>query len=49
MNTAIKNRTEITGFLAVITIIPDKMAPNANRSNKKLFILSIIVLYLLFR
>jgi hypothetical protein len=38
MKTEIKNRTEITGFLAVITKIPDKTAPKARRSNKKLFI-----------
>ena len=37
MKTEIKNSTEITGFLAVITKIPDSTAPNASTSNSKLF------------
>jgi len=35
MKTEIKNNTEITGFLAVITRIPDNTAPKASTSNKK--------------
>lgn len=42
MNTEIRNSTEITGFLEVITRIPDNTAPNANRSSKKLFMLRVI-------
>jgi hypothetical protein len=39
----IKKSTAITGFLEVITKIPDKIAPAANTSNKKLFIIFVFV------
>jgi hypothetical protein len=49
MKTEIKNSTEITGFVEVITRIPDSTAANDRRSNRKLFILKIVIkgLYLL--
>lgn len=40
MNTEIRNSTEITGFLDVITRIPERIAPKANKSNRKLFMFS---------
>lgn len=39
-NTEIKNNTEITGFFDVITNTPDNKAPNANKSNKNVFIIT---------
>jgi hypothetical protein len=38
MNTEIRNRTEITGFVDVITRTPERTAPKATKSNRKLFI-----------
>jgi hypothetical protein len=43
MKTEIKNSTEITGFVEVITRIPDSTAANDRRSNRKLFILKIVI------
>lgn len=42
MNTEIRNSTEITGFLDVITRIPDSTAANDSRSNRKLFIIDVL-------
>lgn len=41
MKTEIRNSTEITGFFDVITSTPERTAPKANRSSRKLFMMKI--------
>jgi len=42
MNTEIRKRTEITGFVDVITRTPERTAPNATKSSRKLFMTILI-------
>lgn len=46
-NTEIRNSTEITGLLDVITRIPDATAPNASTSSSTLFIDNVCIILLL--
>ena len=39
MNTEIRNRTEITGFVDVITRTPERTAPKQTKYNRKLLII----------